>query len=51
MYGMQAAGAASGGALVYTGVNVGADLLTAIGVLMVGLALLALARRTKGARP
>ncbi|WP_426998427.1 hypothetical protein [Pseudarthrobacter sp. N5] len=42
---------ASGAALAYTGLNVGAGLLTALGVLLIGVALMALARRGSKVRP
>jgi hypothetical protein len=53
MYGMNAAMPASGAgaALAYTGLNVGAGLLTALGILLFGVALLALARRSGKIRP
>jgi hypothetical protein len=53
MYGMNAAMPASraGAALAYTGLNVGAGLLTALGIMLIGVALLALARRSGKIRP
>jgi hypothetical protein len=53
MYGMNAALPASGAgaALAYTGLNVGAGLLTAFGIMLIGVALLALARRDGKVRP
>lgn len=51
MYGMNTAVPASGAALAYSGLNLGADLLTALGVLLIGVALVALARRNSATRP
>ena len=53
MYGMNAAMPASGAgaALAYTGLNVGAGLLTALGIMLIGTGLLALARRSGKVRP
>lgn len=56
MYGMNAALPASGAALAttglaYTGLDAGAALLTALGVMLIGVALLALVRRDSKARP
>jgi hypothetical protein len=53
MYGMNAALPASGtgAALAYTGLNVGAGLLTALGIMLIGAAFLALARRGGKVRP
>ena len=53
MYGMNAAMPASGAgaALAYTGLNVGAGLLTALGITLIGVALLALARPGGKVRP
>jgi hypothetical protein len=51
MYGMNTAIPASGAALAYTGLNVGAGLLTALGILLIGVALIALVRRSPSARP
>jgi F0F1-type ATP synthase membrane subunit c/vacuolar-type H+-ATPase subunit K len=51
MYGMNTAIPASGAALAYTGLNVGAGLLTALGILLIGVALIALVRRNPSARP
>lgn len=42
---------ASGAALAYTGLNVGAGILTALGVILIGVALLALIRRSGSVRP
>ncbi|MDR6507144.1 hypothetical protein [Arthrobacter oryzae] len=46
---MPASGA--GAALAYTGLNVGAGLLTALGIMLIGVGLLALARRSGKVRP
>ncbi|MCU1532831.1 MAG: hypothetical protein JWO49_2402 [Arthrobacter sp.] len=51
MYGMNAGIPVSGAALAYTGLNVGAGLLTALGIILIGVALVALARRSPTARP
>lgn len=51
MYGMNTAVPASGAALAYTGLNVGAGLLTAMGIMLIGVALLALVRRSPNVRP
>jgi hypothetical protein len=53
MYGMNAAMPASGAgaALAYTGLNVGAGLLTGLGIMLIGAGLLALARRSGKVRP
>ncbi|WP_175417138.1 hypothetical protein [Arthrobacter sp. 24S4-2] len=53
MYGMNAALPASGtgAALAYTGLNVGAGLLTALGIMLIGVAFLALARPGGKVRP
>lgn len=56
MYGMNAAIPASGAALAYTGLaytglNAGAALLTALGFMLIGVALVALARRGGKVRP
>lgn len=56
MYGMNATIPASGAALAstglaYTGLNAGAALLTALGIMLIGVALLALVRRDAKARP
>lgn len=51
MYGMNATVPASGAVLAYSGINVGFSLLTAVGVLMMGLALLSLVRRNGKVRP
>jgi hypothetical protein len=56
MYGMNATLPASGAALAatglaYTGLNIGAALLTALGVMLIGMALLALIRRDSKVRP
>lgn len=51
MYGMNATLPASGAALAYTGLNLGAGLLTGLGVMLIGLALLALTHRNPTARP
>lgn len=51
MYGMNAAIPASGAALGYTGLNLGAALLTALGFMLIGVALVALARRGGKVRP
>lgn len=51
MYGMNAAIPASGAALAYTGLNLGAALLTGLGFMLIGVALVALARRGGKVRP
>lgn len=51
MYGMTTTIPASGAALAYTGLNVGANVLTALGVLLIGAALVALVRRNPAERP
>ncbi len=56
MYGMNSTLPASGAALAssglaYTGLNVGSTLLTALGVMLIGVALLALFRRDSKVRP
>ena len=51
MYGMNTAVPASGAALAYTGLNVGAGLLTALGVMLIGVALLSLLRRESKVKP
>ncbi len=51
MYGMNTTIPASGAALAYTGLNVGAGLLTAFGIMLIGAALVALVRRNPAARP
>ncbi|MCY1673792.1 LPXTG cell wall anchor domain-containing protein [Pseudarthrobacter sp. SL88] len=52
MYGMNATLPASGAAaLAYTGLNVGSSLLTALGVLLIGVAMLSLLRKNSKARP
>jgi hypothetical protein len=51
MYGMNTAVPASGAALAYTGLNIGAGLLTALGILFLGAALVALVRRNPATRP
>jgi hypothetical protein len=51
MYGMNTTLPASGAALAYTGLNVGAGVLTALGILLIGMALIALVRRHPAARP
>jgi LPXTG-motif cell wall-anchored protein len=51
MYGMNTAIPASGAALAYTGLNIGAGLLTALGILLIGAAMIALVRRNPAARP
>ncbi len=51
MYGMNASIPASGAALAYTGLNVGAGMLTALGIMLIGVALIALVRRNPAARP
>lgn len=57
MYGMNTMLPASGAALAYTGLNIGAGLLTALGVILIGVALVALvalvslARRGGKVRP
>ena len=51
MYGMNTSIPASGAALAYTGLNAGAGLLTALGIMLIGVALIALVRRSPAARP
>jgi LPXTG-motif cell wall-anchored protein len=51
MYGMKASLPASGAALAYTGLDMGASLLTALGIVLIGVALLALGRRDSEVRP
>jgi LPXTG-motif cell wall-anchored protein len=56
MYGMNTALPASGAAvgatgLAYTGLDVMSALLTALGVMLIGMALLGLVRRDNKARP
>ena len=51
MYGMNTSIPASGAALAYTGLNVGAGLLTALGIMLIGSAMIALVRRNPAARP
>ena len=51
MYGMNASIPASGAALAYTGLNVGAGILTALGIMLIGVALIALVRRNPATRP
>ena len=51
MYGMNTSIPASGAALAYTGLNVGAGLLTALGIMLVGVALIAYSRRNPATRP
>ncbi|MCU1519378.1 MAG: hypothetical protein JWQ75_4099 [Pseudarthrobacter sp.] len=51
MYGMNATAPAAGAALAYTGLNVGAGLLTALGCILIGVALIALLRRDGKVRP
>jgi hypothetical protein len=51
MYAMNTAIPASGAALAYTGLNIGAGLLTALGILLIGAAMIALVRRNPAARP
>lgn len=51
MYAMNTTIPASGAALAYTGLNVGAGLLTAFGIMLIGAALVALVRRSPAARP
>lgn len=51
MYGMNTTIPASGAALAYTGLNVGAGLLTAFGIMLIGAALVALVRSSPAARP
>ncbi|MBT2551557.1 hypothetical protein [Arthrobacter sp. ISL-5] len=48
---MNASIPASGAALAYTGLNVGAGVLTALGVILIGVALVALTRRSADSRP
>ncbi|WP_458782331.1 LPXTG cell wall anchor domain-containing protein [Arthrobacter sp. D3-16] len=38
-------------ALAYTGLNVGSSLLTALGIMLIGVALLALLRKNSKVRP
>lgn len=51
MYGMNTAIPASGAAFAYTGLNLGAGLLTALGIMLIGAALVSLVRRNPAARP
>ncbi len=51
MYGMNTMVPASGAALAYTGLNVGAGVLTALGILLIGAALIALVRPHRKVRP
>lgn len=52
MYGMTTAVPATGAAaLAYTGLNVGSSLLTALGVMLIGVAMLSLLRKNSKARP
>jgi len=51
MYGMNITVPASGAALAYVGLNVSAGILTTLGVLLVGVAIVALFRRNPEARP
>ncbi|ACL40918.1 hypothetical protein Achl_2957 [Pseudarthrobacter chlorophenolicus A6] len=52
MYGMSTAVPATGAAaLAYTGLNVGSSLLTALGVMLIGVAVLALLRKNPKTRP
>ena len=52
MYGMTTAIPATGAAaLAYTGLNVGSSLLTALGVALIGVALLTLLRRESNVKP
>ena len=52
MYGMTTALPASGAAaLAYTGLNVGSSLLTALGVMLIGVALLSLLRKGSRVKP
>jgi hypothetical protein len=51
MYGMNTTLPATGAALAYTGLNIGAGLLTALGILLIGVAMIALIRRNPAARP
>ncbi|WP_306906630.1 hypothetical protein [Arthrobacter pascens] len=48
---MKASLPASGAALAYTGLDLGAGLLTAFGIILIGVALLALVRRDSKVRP
>ena len=52
MYGMTTAVPATGAAaLAYTGLNVGSSLLTALGIMLIGVAVLSLLRKYSKARP
>lgn len=52
MYGMTTTVPATGAAgLAYTGLNIGSSLLTAVGVMLIGVALLALLRKNSKVRP
>ncbi|MET1086955.1 MAG: hypothetical protein ABWY04_07525 [Arthrobacter sp.] len=52
MYGVNTSIPASGAAaLAYTGLNVGAGILTALGILLIGVALTALVRPSPAPRP
>jgi LPXTG-motif cell wall-anchored protein len=52
MYGTTTAIPSTGAvALAYTGLNVGSSLLTALGVLLIGVALLALLRKESKVKP
>jgi LPXTG-motif cell wall-anchored protein len=52
MYGMTTTVPATGAAaLAYTGLNIGSSLLTALGVMLIGVALLALLRKNSKVRP
>ncbi|BCW20214.1 LPXTG-motif cell wall anchor domain-containing protein [Pseudarthrobacter enclensis] len=52
MYGMTTAVPATGAAaLAYTGLNVGSSLLTALGIMLIGVAVLSLLRKNSKARP
>lgn len=52
MYGMTTAVPATGAAaLAYTGLNVGSWLLTALGIMLIGVAVLSLLRKNSKARP
>jgi hypothetical protein len=51
MYGMNATAPAAGAALAYSGLNTGAYLLSALGILLIGVALVTLVRRSPAVRP
>jgi LPXTG-motif cell wall-anchored protein len=52
MYGMTITVPATGAtALAYTGLSVGSSLLTALGIMLIGVALLALLRKNPTVRP